>query len=310
MPESSQVWDAIIVGGGPAGVSAATVLARSRRRVLIIDDGHQRNLRSHGLHNFITRDGILPKDFLKIAYEELTHYPVDIINQRIVDAIKEPNDNFLLKDKNGKQYSCKRLLLATGVSDKIPDIPGMKELWGSSVFHCPFCDGYECMVSQIGMYAKNISGYGMALFLKRLCKKVILFTDGADYLKPIQKARLEKNKIEIVSEKISHLVSKDNKLEAVALESGKNLPINSMFTHEGYKVKGHLLEKLGCRCTRKGVAITNRYQESNVKGVYVAGDASFDMHFVIVAAAEGVKAGVAIHNSLLSEEYKEDLKRR
>jgi thioredoxin reductase len=301
----NKLWDVIIVGGGPAGRSAAMVLARSRRSVLIIDEGKQRNLKSHGLHNFLTRDGILPPDFLQLAQEELARYKVPVKKLKVVQAIRSGIDHFEVEDHKGGIFYCRRILLATGVTDDIPDVPGMKELWGRAVFHCPFCDGYECLESHIGLYARIHNGYGMALALRHLSRKLTLYTDGKHYLKQDQRRQLLKRDIDIVTRKVSHLVHKDGKLLGVHLADGHEIPCDSMFVHHGHQVNGTLLDQFGCRRTVKGSAITSRHQESSEKGIYIAGDAAIDAHFVIVASAEGVKAGVAIHNDLLAEDNRE-----
>jgi len=301
MTAKEKIWDVIIIGAGPAGVSAATVLARSRRQVLIIDEGKQRNLRSHGLHNFITRDGILPPDFLQIAYEELARYPVSFIKSRAENATRI-DTGFSVTDTSGNAHRAKRLLLATGVTDSIPEIPGMAELWGCSVFHCPFCDGFECKEHEIGLYSNRHNGYGMAIALHHLSKKVTLFTDGAHYLKPAQRSELAERNIAVVHKKVKRLVHEKDRLLAIELMDGNQIACSSMFTNHGMAVNRQLHDQLGCKCTKKGAAITNRHQQTNVPGVYVAGDASIDMHFVVVAAAEGVKAGVALHNDLLQQE--------
>jgi len=307
MPAKNKVWDVVIIGAGPAGASAAMVLARSRRSVLILDEGQQRNLRSHGLHNFITRDGILPPDFLEIAYKDLGNYPVSFIRSLAVTVQKKEN-GFQITDKSNKIYHSRRLLLATGVTDNIPDVPGMKDLWGCAVFHCPFCDGFECKENHIGLYSQKHNGYGMAIALRHLSKKITLFTDGSFYLKVAQRAQLTKRGIDIVTTRVSRLVHADQKLQGVELVNGNFVPCTSMFTNHGLQVNRSLLDQLGCRSTKKGAAITNRQQQTSVPGVYVAGDASIDMHFVIVASAEGVKAGVAIHNDLLQEENADAMK--
>jgi thioredoxin reductase len=218
------------------------------------------------------------------------------------------SEGFKITDDRQKEYYCKKLLLATGVGDNIPEIEGMKELWGCAVFHCPFCDGYECKERHIGLYASKHNGYGMALALRNLSKKVTLFTDGAFYLKSPQRLQLQKRNIDIISRRISHLNHRHSKLISVALTNGEEIACDFIFTHHGFRVNRTFLDQLGCKCTNKGAAITNRHQQTNVKGVYVAGDASIDMHFVIVASAEGVKAAVAIHNDLLQEENKEAMK--
>jgi thioredoxin reductase len=302
-------WDVIIIGGGPAGLSAATVLARSRRQVLLFDEGFQRNLNSHGLHNFITRDGILPPELLRITREELTRYPVSIKKERITAAQKS-NDGFAVISSKGRSYYARKLLLATGVTDDVPDIPGFKELWGKSVFHCPFCDGYECKDAEIGLYAQKHNGYGMAIALRHLSSKMTLFTDGSFYLKPAQRTQLLKRDITIVTKRLSHLIHDRDKLLAVALKNGQEIGCDAVFTNHGFRVNNDLLLQLGCNTAKKGAALTNRRQQTNIDGVYVAGDASYDMHFVVVAAAEGVKAAVAIHNALLEDGNKEAMKVR
>jgi len=311
MNSSEQLWDVIVIGGGPAGLSAAMVLVRSRRSVLLIDEGRQRNLRSHGLHNFITRDGILPPDFLHLAHQDIKQYPVTYRQGRItaINASKK-GIGFVLQEDDGSQFHCKRILLATGVTDNIPDIPGMETLWGRSVFHCPFCDGYECREKKVGLFAEKHNGYGMALALRHLSEDVTLFTHGSHYLKPSQKTHLAKRNIRVFTKRITKLESSDERLQAVLLADGSSVPCDFLFTHHGLKVNNELTRQLGCRCTSKGAAVTNRHQETNVPGVYVAGDASIDMHFVVVAAAEGVKAAVAIHNDLLQMENKEALEER
>ncbi|RYD57957.1 MAG: NAD(P)/FAD-dependent oxidoreductase [Sphingobacteriales bacterium] len=298
---NDKIWDVVIVGGGPAGCSAAIVLARSNRRVIIIDEGHQRNIRSHGMRNYLTRDGIIPPEYLNHAHKELEGYGIELVNSRVTQAQKLADKGFKLTDKDNNTYLCRRVLLATGVSDNVPDIPGFYEGWGTSVFHCPFCDGWECKDKTIGLYANKINGYGMTLLLRQLSCNIILFTDGAKYLRPKQKVHLESCKIDVVSKKLERLVYDDsNHMTHVALQNGEQIPCDVMFVNHGHKVNDELLKQLGCNCTKKGAALTNRKQQTSISGVYVAGDASYDMHFVIVAAAEGTKAAVAIHNDLLT----------
>jgi len=301
MPEirSKNIWDTIVIGAGPAGCNAAIVLARSKRSVLIIDEGKQRNLNSQGMHNFLTRDGILPKDYLLLAHNELAHYKIDIVNSRAVSVKKEDSHGFLVVDKEDNKYLGRRLLLATGVTDKIPDIPGMRELWGKGIYHCPYCDGYECGNEIIGLYAHNVNGYGMALALRELSDKIILFTDGARYLRALQREHLAARGITIVSKRIKEIARKEDTLTGVVLENGETVACYSLFVDNGHHVNDDLLKQLGCASTKKGAAITNKQQQTNIPGVYVAGDASFDIHFVVVAAAEGAKAAVAINNDLL-----------
>lgn len=296
------IWDVVIVGAGPAGTNAALVLARVRRKVLIIDNGQPRNERSQGMHNFLTRDGILPTDFLKMAHAEMERYHVRHICGEAMSAKKLESHGFSVTDSHGDTHLCKRLLLATGVTDEIPEIPGMKELWGKGVYHCPFCDGFELCEKKIGLYARRFNGFGMALALRQLSAGITLFTDGKGYLSSNQSEQLAARGIKVCRTRIASLNCSEDKLTCVHLVSGEDVPCDAVFVHHGHRVNNAMLQQLGARLTSKGAAVTNRRQACSVPGLYVAGDAAIDMHFVVVAAAEGAKAAVAIHDDLLHAE--------
>jgi thioredoxin reductase len=299
MSLNNDVWEIIVVGAGPAGCAAALVLARSRRKVLVMDDGHPRNMRSEGIHNYLTRDNILPAEFRALARKELEYYGVTIINARAVSARALDKHGFEIVDSNEGIHLCRRLLVATGVTDNIPDIPGMKEMWGRGVYHCPFCDGWGLADKTVGLYARKFNGYGMALALRQLTDKVILFTDGATYLKVKQREYLASRGINVVGGSIAHLAADGGKVTCVTLKDGRSVACDCVFTHHGSRFNNELIMQLGGRCNRKGATIINRKQQCSVPGVYVAGDAAYDLQMVTVAASEGVKAGVAIHNDLL-----------
>lgn len=302
------LWDVIIAGGGPAGMTAASTLARMGRSVLLCDAGEQRNLLSHGMHNYLTRDGFLPKDFLEISHIELARYGVTQMKLTITGARRKDDFLFVVTDSLGATHRCKRLLIATGVTDSIPDIPGMRELWGAAVHHCPYCDGWECRDATIGLYASRLNGYGMALALGCLARDIVLFTDGANYIRGVQAAQLLKRGVRVVTARVDQLVHEDRKLLGVKLQNDSVIPCDKMFVNHGHNINGGLLAELGCRCSRKGAAITNRKQQTSVPGVYAAGDATIDIHFVVVAAAEGAKAGVSIHIDLMTAENAPALK--
>lgn len=300
--DSSKIWDVIIVGAGPAGSNAAMVLARMRRQVLVIDDGRPRNARSQGMHNFLSRDGTLPVDFLRMAHDELSGYDVQHLCATATNARALGKHGFEVSDHEGRKHLAKRLLIATGVSDEIPDIPGMKELWGRCVFHCPFCDGYELCDKDIGLYASRHNGFGMALALKALSNSITLFTDGRGYLTAQQRSQLSGRGVRVIGRRIAALSASDEQLTCVSLKNGDDVPCDAVFVYHGQRVNNELLRALGARMSAKGAAITNRKQACSVPGLYVAGDAAIDMHFVVVAAAEGAKAAVAIHDDLLRQE--------
>jgi thioredoxin reductase len=300
--ETTKAWDIIIIGAGPAGSTAAMVLGRMRRSVLLIDDEQPRNARSQGMHNFLSRDGALPVEFLGIAHKELEKYSIEHIKTRATEAKKRPG-GFTVKTADGNTYQSRRLLVASGVTDTVPDVPGMREFWGRGVYHCPFCDGWELCDKVIGLYAQRLNGYGMALALRHLSREVVLFTDGSQYLSGTQRRDLVKKGIQIVTQRLQSLQAEDGSLTCVSLRNGKTVSCDAVFVHHGHKTNNLLLMQLGAKLTpRHGAAVTNRKQQSSVQGLYVAGDAALDVHFVVVAAAEGAKAGVAIHDDLLKED--------
>jgi thioredoxin reductase len=303
-----ELYDCIIIGGGPAGLNAAVVLGRCRRRVLLFDTEQYRNRYSHGMHNYLTRDDVLPMDFLKICHTELEKYSVQRIMKKIVRGQKS-NEIFEVKDEDGRLYHSKKLLVATGLSDNVPEIPGFRELYGKSVFHCPYCDGWEVRNKRVGIYARNKEGWELALALKAWTDTVVLYTDGKNKVKPEQQKYLDANDIPVVRLPIERLEGTDGQLEAVVFRNGEKASCDALFFVNGYTQQCNLAEAFGCEMSKKGVVSTNRFQQTNIPGLYVAGDAARDMHFVVVAAAEGAKAGVIINKELQKEIYECRLQR-
>ena len=296
-----KIFDVIIVGGGAAGLNAALVLGRCKRTVLVFDSGTPRNKHSHGIHNYITRDGILPADFLKLAQKEVRKYNVKFLKAEI-SQVQKNKKGFVVTDKSVNQYYSKKLLVATGVKDKLPSIPGIEEFYGRSVFHCPYCDGWEIKDKLIGVYAKNKNGFPLAVSLKTWSKDVTLYTDGRNYLKSAEKEILERKKIKVMTERIRSVEGKNGQIKNIILAGGEKRPCDGLFFVNGFDQQSHLAEQLGCRLNKNGVIETNRLEQTQVPGLYVAGDSSKDMQFVVVAAAEGAKAAVNINKELQKEE--------
>jgi thioredoxin reductase len=295
-------YDVIIVGGGPAGLNAAVVLGRCLRKVLLFDTSMHRNRKSHGIHNYLTRDDIVPASFLEIARQEIKKYKVKHSKREVVNIIKTKNNHFKVLDKQGTYYISKKLLIATGLRDTLPEVEGIVEMYGKSVFHCPYCDGWEVRNKKIGIYARSKNGVPLALSLKTWSRQVALFTDGKRGIKKDDKEKLRKNNIPVVTTPIKKLKGRNGKLERIVLINNESHLCDTIFFVNSYEQKCNLVNNLGCNMNDKGVVITDNMQESNIKGLYVAGDASRDMHFVVVAAAEGAKAGVAINKDLQREE--------
>jgi len=298
-----ELHDVIIVGGGPAGLNAAVVLGRCRRKVLLFDSGTYRNQYSHGMHNYLTRDDVLPTEFLKICQQEIAKYGVQKLNKKVLQAKKNSEGVFVVRDEDQNTHYSKKLLIATGLQDNVPEVEGFKELYGKSVHHCPYCDGWEVRDKKLGVYAKNKNGYELALNLKGWSKHVTLYTDGKNNLKQKHKEYLDANNILVIKTPIAKLYSESDQLRKIIFKNGDEKECDALFFVNGFSQQCNLAEVFNCDISEKGVVVTNRFQQTNTPGLYVAGDADKDMHLVVVAAAEGAKAGVTINKELQKEIY-------
>lgn len=294
-------YDAIIVGGGPAGLSAALVLGRCRRKVLVCDSGHPRNERSGGVHGYFTRDCIDPGEMLRIGREQLAPYGVEFRHCVVADVVRD-GDAFRVCLEEGVELSARRVLIATGVRDKLPEIPGFDEMFGKSVHHCPYCDGWEWRDHPVAVYARRNTGFGMALALRTTWNEdVALLTDGPAELKREQREELRRFNVIVRQERIERLEGDDGMLQRVVFKKGEPLPRSAIFVNTGFNQRCDIAGNLGCLLNSKGTFVADKHEQTNITGVYVAGDASRDVQMVIVAAAEGVKAAKAINEDLQRE---------
>lgn len=291
------MYDVIIVGGGPAGLSAALVLGRCRRKVLVCDAGHPRNAASHALHGYLSRDGLPPAELLRLGRAELAQYGVEC-RDTVVESACRDGDGFAVTLRAGTRLTSKMLLVATGVCDCVPQIDGIAELYGRSVFHCPYCDAWEVRDQPLAAYGRGRQGAGLALSLKTWSEDVVLCTDGPPRLSAADAAALERNDIPVRSAKIARLDGADGILERIVFAKGDPLPRRALFFSTGQVQHSELPVQLGCMFNRKGTVQTNSAEGTHIPGLYVAGDASRDMQFVIVAAAEGARAAVAMNKKL------------
>ena len=290
------MYDAVIIGGGPAGLSAALVLGRCRRRVLLCDSGEYRNAAAQGLHAFITRDGIPPAELRRRGREEIARYGVQAREGK-VDDVGRDADRFTVT-LDGEQAESRTLLIATGVVDRVPEIAGIEDLYGRSVFHCPYCDGWEARDQPLAAYGTGAKGLKLALSLLRWSDDVVLCTDGPAGLRAPQRARLTRHAVTIHEGRVARLEGDDGVLHRIAFHDAEPLDRRYMFFKTGHDQRSDLAARLGCEFDDKGAVKTNSLKGTKMQGLYVLGDASQDMQLAIVAAAEGVKAGFAANEYL------------
>jgi thioredoxin reductase len=295
------MFDAIIVGGGPAGLSAALILGRCRRNVLVCDAGNPRNKASHALHGYLTRDGIDPEELLRIGREQLVPYTtVQLRFDEVTDARKVGKGFEVTVGEEA--ISSRKLLLATGVVDHLPDVEGLQPLYGRSVFHCPYCDGWELRDQPIAIYGREDNGAGLALELTGWTNDLIVCTDGPATLSATDRKQLADLNIPVREERVLRLEGTDGRLERIVFDNGEAIKRRGMFFNTGQDQRCDLAERLGCEFTDRGAVHTGEYEMTNVPGLFVAGDASRAVQLAIVAAAEGAEAAFAINKALIKED--------
>jgi thioredoxin reductase len=294
------MFDVIVVGGGPAGLSAALMLGRCRRRVLVCDLGLPRNRRSRALHGYLTRDGIAPPEFNDLGRRELAVYGVEFRCVGVTDAHRELT-HFRLSLANGAEEEARFLLIATGVVDDLPAIPGFEECYGRSIFHCPYCDGWESRDKRMAAVGSGRDVVRLALGLRTWSGDIVVCTHGAR-LDREALGRLARNGVDVRGEPITAIDHRDGALTRVVFDGGGAIDRDVLFFTTAQHPQSPLAAALGCTLTRRGVVRTGTLSDTNVERVFVAGDASRDAQFAIVAAAEGVKAAVAINKALQAEE--------
>jgi len=304
----AEVLDVIVVGAGPAGLNAALVLGRCRRSVLVFDDAKPRNAVSHVMHGFLSRDGFEPSQLRAIGRQQLAAYPtVSIEDVRVLDAVRSAS-GFLVTTSDGRSFQARKLLLATGVVDEMPQQPGFRELYGSGVFLCPYCDGWEMRDQPLAVYGRgDEKGGGLALEMTLWSADTVLCTDGPSQLTDDCRCRLERNGIAVREERIVCLEihSKEPYHAAfdIVFESGTRLHRAGVFFNTGRHQSTDLARRLGCDTyATEGCTVDNKQQMTHVPGLYIAGDASRDVLQVIVAAAEGAAAAIGINSALLHED--------
>jgi thioredoxin reductase len=297
-------WDVVIVGAGAAGLSAALVLGRACRKVLVCDQGTPRNWASKQMHSFVTRDGIDPAEFRAIARKQLVPYKqVTVRAARVTGAALLPEQGFKITIKGAAPVRSRKLLLATGVVDHLPAIEGIDDFFGVSVFQCPYCHGWETRDAPIAVYGRRQRGFEMARAMTAWTDDIVLCTDGPASLSPDAKRQLHRNGIQIHTGRIARLQGKGGHLQSIVFRDGTTLRRSALFFDTPSTEQSHLARSLGCEFSAKGGIKCGEHAASSVPGVFAAGNITRDVQLAIVAAAEGAKAAFGINRALTREDF-------
>jgi thioredoxin reductase len=287
----TETHDVAIIGGGPAGLSAALVLGRARRRVVVVDAGTPRNAPAAHMQGFLSRDGMPPAELLRAARAEVRHYGVEIVEDRVVDATA----GFALRLAGGRTVEARQVLLASGAADELPDVVGARERWGRDLLHCPYCHGWEVRDRPIGVLASVEHAH----LLRQWTDDVILFTHTAAVTTE-ERATLQARGIAVVDGTVERLIVRDDHLRAVQLTDGRTVARDALFIRPALRAHTDTpAAALGCELLERGLVRADADGRTSVPGVWAAGNAANPRAQVITAAGEGSAVAIAINTELV-----------
>jgi thioredoxin reductase (NADPH) len=312
-PAADRTHDVAVVGGGPAGLSASVALARSRRSVVLVDAGEPRNAPAAGAHNVLGQEGVAPRDLLARGRAEAEAYGVEQHRGR-VETVERDAGGFLLTLDDGVALRVRRLVLATGLVDQLPAVPGLAELWGRSVLHCPYCHGWEVRDQRVGVLATSPQSVHQVLLFRQLTERLTLFLHTVDDLPDEAWDQLAALGVEVVAGKVARLRSEAGELRAVVLEGGQEVPVDALVVAPRFVARSDLYVQLGGAVSehpRGGTYVeTDPMGRTPVPGVWVAGNSRDLSAMVSASSADGVRAGAAVNADLVLADVAQAVERR
>lgn len=297
-----QNFDAIIIGGSYAGLSAAMSLGRSLRKVLIIDSGKPCNRQTPHSHNFITHDGKTPKEISDLAKEQVLKYETVKFHDGVVAKMEKDSDNFTIKTENGEKFSAKKIILASGVKDVMPNIFGFEKCWGISVIHCPYCHGYEVKGEVTGILSNGDIAFEFSKLVFNLTKDLTLFTNGKSILNEEQIEKFNQNKIKIIEDEIGKVQHENGQIQKIIFKNGKEISLQALYAKIGFEQNINVND-LGIELNENGFIKVDMMQKTNIPGVFACGDNVTMMRSVANAVAQGNFAGAVVNKELADEEF-------
>ncbi|MGP3976710.1 NAD(P)/FAD-dependent oxidoreductase [Streptomyces sp. 8N114] len=292
-----KVYDAVVVGAGAGGLNAALVLARARRTVAVVDAGRPRNAPAAHMHGFLSRDGMSPAALLEAGRAELTGYGVDFFDNHV----DEITHGYFVRLSGGAVLKARRIVVATGLRDQLPEIPGVRERWGRDLLNCPFCHGYEVRDEPLGVLGTHPAGVNQALLLVQWSPDVVYFP----HTRPLSgqdRERLTARGVRIAEGEIKSLAVDDDRLRGVELTDGRVVPRSAVFLFPEMVPNDSLLTELGCAKDEQGRIATDRSGRTSAFGVWAVGNVVDPRAQVITAAGMGAAAAFALTHDLVDEE--------
>ncbi|WP_261989951.1 NAD(P)/FAD-dependent oxidoreductase [Hymenobacter puniceus] len=296
-----EMYDVVIVGGSYAGLSAALLLGRSMRRVLVIDNQQPANRQTPHSHSFLTQDGAAPAQLAAVAREQVARYPTVAFQTDTVVAARTEAVGFEVQMAGGANVKTRKLLLATGVVDELLPIPGLAECWGISVLHCPYCHGYEVRGQQLGLLANGDVAAELVALIRNWSRQLTVFTNGPAIFTPEQQALLKAHEVPVVETPVVSVAHAAGYLTALRTADEQLHPLDAVFARFSTRLPGTLAQQLGCTLTATGHIQVTEFGETGVTNLYAAGDATTPMRQVAAAVAQGAKAGAWLNRELIGE---------
>jgi thioredoxin reductase len=300
-------YDVVVIGGGGAGLSAALTLARTRRSVLVVDDGSPRNACAEGVHGLLTRDGVDPAEFARVGRAEAEAYGARIREGKAESVSGSREDGFTITLEDGERIDARRLIVATGLLDELPDIPGVPDRWGRDVLHCPYCHGWETRDRAIAVIATAPSAWHQALLLRQWSDDVTLLLNDAFEPTEEQADLLAARDVAIVRGPVRSLCITENALSAVLLDDGSAVPCEAAFLGPRVRARSDVLSGIGIETTAHPDGLfehvpSQEAGETTVPGIWVAGNVTDITALVVTAMADGSRAAIAVNTDLMLED--------
>jgi len=294
-----KTYDVIVVGGGAAGLSGALALVRSRRSVLVVDDGTPRNAPAEAVHNFLTRDGVPPAELYAIGRQEVAGYGGEFATGTVTAVRRD--ELFTVELADGTTYQGRRLLVTTGLTDVLPDVRGLAERWGRDVLHCPYCHGHEVADQPLGVLGGAPETVRYAQIVRQWSHDVVLFI-GSDVLTDGQRTELAARGLGVVEGAVGQVLVEEDRLCGVAMTDGRTVARAALFVPPRFVPNNALLAALGCAVDEGGWVVTGPAGSTSVPGVWVAGNVANPKAQVVTAAGEGSAAAIDLNAHLVDED--------